>query len=167
MKTAVSLARLSTHRARQSGFYAQAHARLCRENPAVVIEDLNVKGMPANERLARSILDVGGIFRPLMRRYVAQRYISTSEPHRYTSSSSWPSRCREASPNERCASSRFLLPEGSRPLRDAGGCRRLRRGNPVANAAVRDTAGAGLRVAGRATCNGDPGRRGARYECVA
>jgi putative transposase len=29
--------------------------RLCRENQAVVIQDLNVKGTPANERLARSI----------------------------------------------------------------------------------------------------------------
>ncbi|MFM0125420.1 hypothetical protein P0D73_42320 [Paraburkholderia sp. RL18-101-BIB-B] len=51
--------------------------RLCRENQAVVIEDLNVKGMPANERLARSISDVGfGIFHPLMRRYVAPRYFN-------------------------------------------------------------------------------------------
>ena len=33
--------------------------RLCRENQAVVIEDLNVKGMPANERRARGISDVG------------------------------------------------------------------------------------------------------------
>jgi hypothetical protein len=33
--------------------------RLCRENQAVVIEDLNVKGMPANERRARAISDVG------------------------------------------------------------------------------------------------------------
>ena len=39
--------------------------RLCRENQAVFIEDLNVKGMPANERLARAISDVGfGSFRP-------------------------------------------------------------------------------------------------------
>jgi hypothetical protein len=51
--------------------------RLCRENQAVVIEDLNVKGMPANERLAGAISDVGfGIFRPLMRRYVALRYFN-------------------------------------------------------------------------------------------
>jgi len=32
--------------------------RLCRENQAVVIEDLNIKGMPANERLAPAISDV-------------------------------------------------------------------------------------------------------------
>jgi transposase len=51
--------------------------RLCRENQPVVIEDLNVKGMPANERLGGAISDVGfGIFRPLMRRYVALRYFN-------------------------------------------------------------------------------------------
>jgi hypothetical protein len=51
--------------------------RLCRENQAVVIEDLNVKGMTANERLARAISVVGfGISRPLMRRYVALRYFN-------------------------------------------------------------------------------------------
>jgi hypothetical protein len=51
--------------------------RLCRENQAVVIEDLNVTGMPANERLARASSDVGfGIFRPLMRRYVVLRYFN-------------------------------------------------------------------------------------------
>ena len=49
--------------------------RLCRENQAVVIEDLNVKGMPANERRARAISDVGfWDLSPLMRRYVALRY---------------------------------------------------------------------------------------------
>ena len=33
--------------------------RLCRENQAIVIENLNVKGMLANEKLARSVSDVG------------------------------------------------------------------------------------------------------------
>lgn len=33
--------------------------RLCRENQTVVIEDLNVKGMMANHKLARAISDVG------------------------------------------------------------------------------------------------------------
>jgi putative transposase len=38
--------------------------RLCRENQTIVIEDLNVKGMMANSRLARAISDVGfGEFR--------------------------------------------------------------------------------------------------------
>ena len=48
--------------------------QLCRENQAVVIEDLNVKGMLANEKLARAISDVGfGLFRVQMG-YKAQRY---------------------------------------------------------------------------------------------
>ncbi len=33
--------------------------RLCREHPAVAIEDLQVKGMLVNDRLARAIRDVG------------------------------------------------------------------------------------------------------------
>src|SRR5439155_16047690 len=33
--------------------------RLCRENQAIVIEDLHVAGMLKNEKLARSISDVG------------------------------------------------------------------------------------------------------------
>jgi len=47
--------------------------RLCREHQAVVIEDVNVNGMLANERLARAISDVGfGIFRSQME-YKAKR----------------------------------------------------------------------------------------------
>jgi putative transposase len=40
-------------------FTHQLTTRLCRENQTIVIEDLNVKGMLANEKLARSISDVG------------------------------------------------------------------------------------------------------------
>ena len=48
--------------------------RLCRENQAFVIEDVNVKGMLANERLARAISDVGfGVFRSQLE-YKAKRY---------------------------------------------------------------------------------------------
>jgi putative transposase len=48
--------------------------RLCRENQAVAIEDLHVKGMLANARLARSIADVG--FHEIRRQlqYKARRY---------------------------------------------------------------------------------------------
>ncbi|WP_408416368.1 transposase [Paraburkholderia sediminicola] len=61
----------------RADFMHKLTTRLCRENQAVVIEDLNVKGMPVNERLAPTISDVGfGIFRPLMRRYVALRYFN-------------------------------------------------------------------------------------------
>jgi hypothetical protein len=43
----------------RADFMHKLTTRLCRENQAVVIEDLNVKGMPANERRARAISDVG------------------------------------------------------------------------------------------------------------
>lgn len=47
---------------------------LCRENQTVVIEDLNVKGMLANDKLARAISDVGfGEFRRQLE-YKAKRY---------------------------------------------------------------------------------------------
>jgi len=48
--------------------------RLCRENQAVAIEDLNVRGMLANARLSRAIIDVG--FYELRRQlqYKAARY---------------------------------------------------------------------------------------------
>ena len=45
-------------------FMHKITTRLCRENQAVCIEDLNVKGMMANHCLARAISDVGfGMFR--------------------------------------------------------------------------------------------------------
>lgn len=55
-------------------FVHKLTTRLCRENQAVAIEDLNVKGMLANGRLARAISDVGfGMFRSQME-YKARRY---------------------------------------------------------------------------------------------
>jgi putative transposase len=50
--------------------------RLCRENQTIVIEDLNVKGMLANEKLARAVSDVG--FGEIRRQleYKAVRYKS-------------------------------------------------------------------------------------------
>lgn len=48
--------------------------RLCRDNQAVVIEDLNVKGMLRNEKLARALSDIGfGEFRRQME-YKAKLY---------------------------------------------------------------------------------------------
>ncbi|WP_379792946.1 RNA-guided endonuclease InsQ/TnpB family protein [Massilia norwichensis] len=59
-KGAKALARLHTRVARvRRDFTHKLTARLCRENQAVGIEDLNVKGMLANVRLARAIADVG------------------------------------------------------------------------------------------------------------
>lgn len=43
----------------RTDFCHKLTTRLCRENQTVVIEDLNVKGMMANEKLARAISDIG------------------------------------------------------------------------------------------------------------
>lgn len=74
-KSAQALARLHARIANiRADFTHKLTARLCRENQAVVIEDLNVRGMMANERLARAISDVGfGMFRSQME-YKSKRY---------------------------------------------------------------------------------------------
>ena len=80
---------VSNNRKKSSAILARQHARiadiradfthklttrLCRENQAVVIEDLHVQGMLANHKLARAISDVGfGLFRSQME-YKAKRY---------------------------------------------------------------------------------------------
>jgi len=74
-KGARSLARLHARIARvRADFIHKLTTRLCRENQAVAIEDLHVKGMLANARLARSIADVG--FHEIRRQlqYKALRY---------------------------------------------------------------------------------------------
>jgi putative transposase len=48
--------------------------RLCRENQTVAIEDLNVRGMLANQRLARAIADVGFYEIRRQLQYKAARY---------------------------------------------------------------------------------------------
>jgi putative transposase len=74
-KAAARLARLHARIANvRADFIHKLTTRLCRENQAVVIEDLHVKAMLANERLARAISDVGfGMFRSQMK-YKAERY---------------------------------------------------------------------------------------------
>jgi putative transposase len=74
-KSAATLARLYARLANlRADFTHKLTTRLCRENQAVVIEDGNVKGMLANERLARAISDVGfGVFRSQLE-YKAKRY---------------------------------------------------------------------------------------------
>jgi putative transposase len=74
-KSAATLARLHARVANvRADFTHKLTIRLCRKNQAVVIEDLNVKGMLANDKLARAISDVGfGMFR-LKLEYKAERY---------------------------------------------------------------------------------------------
>jgi len=74
-KSAATLARLHARIANiRADFTHKLTTRLCRENQALVIEDLNVKGMLENEKLARSISDVGfGTIRSQLE-YKAKRY---------------------------------------------------------------------------------------------
>ena len=59
-KGALSLACLHARIARvRDDFTHKLTTRLCRENQAVAIEDLNVSGMLANYKLARAIADIG------------------------------------------------------------------------------------------------------------
>jgi putative transposase len=70
-----ALARLHERIARvRADFMHKLTTRLCRENRAIAIEDLNVRGMLANARLARAISDVG--FHEFRRQlqYKAKRY---------------------------------------------------------------------------------------------
>jgi putative transposase len=74
-KSAATLARLHARIANiRVDFTHKLTTRLCRENQAVGIEDLHVKGMLANDKLARALSDVGfGRFRAQME-YKAKRY---------------------------------------------------------------------------------------------
>jgi putative transposase len=74
-KGSQALARLQARIARvRSDFTHKLTTRLCRENQAVVIEDLNVSGMLANARLARAIADVGFYEFRRQLQYKASRY---------------------------------------------------------------------------------------------
>jgi putative transposase len=75
IKGARRLARLHARIARvRADFTHKLTTRLCRENQAVAIEDLHVKGMLANARLARSIADVGFYEIRRQLQYKARRY---------------------------------------------------------------------------------------------
>jgi len=74
-KGAQALARLQARIARvRRDFTHKLTTRLCRESQAVVIEDLNVKGMLANSRLSRAIADVGFYEVRRQLQYKALRY---------------------------------------------------------------------------------------------
>lgn len=74
-KSSAALATLHARIANiRADFIHKLTTRLCRENQAVVIEGLHVKGMLANDKLARAISDVGfGMFRSQIE-YKAKRY---------------------------------------------------------------------------------------------
>jgi putative transposase len=75
IKGARRLARLHAGIARvRADFIHKLTTRLCRENQAVAIEDLHVKGMLANARLARCIADVGFYEIRRQLQYKAKRY---------------------------------------------------------------------------------------------
>jgi len=78
IKGARALARLHARIARlRADFLHKLTTRLCRENQALVIEDLNVSGMLANARLARAIADVGFYEFRRQLQYKAKRYGTT------------------------------------------------------------------------------------------
>ena len=75
VKGARRVARLHARIARvRADFTHKLTTRLCRENQAVAIEDLHVKAMLANARLARSIADLGFYEIRRQLRYKARRY---------------------------------------------------------------------------------------------
>jgi putative transposase len=74
-KGSLALARLHARIARvRKDFMHKLTTRLCRENQTVAIEDLNVRGMLANSRLARAIADVGFYEFRRQLQYKAARY---------------------------------------------------------------------------------------------
>ena len=74
-KDARALARLHAHITHvRNDFVHKLTTRLCRENQAIAIEDLNVSGMLANHRLAHAIADVGFYEIRRQLQYKAQRY---------------------------------------------------------------------------------------------
>jgi putative transposase len=71
----LALARLHARIARvRKDFIHKLTTRLCRENQTVAIEDLNVRGMLANARLARAIADIGFYEFRRQLQYKAARY---------------------------------------------------------------------------------------------
>ncbi len=67
-KTNAKLARIHARVANiRKDFWQKVTTRLCRENQAIAIEDLNVAGMKRNRKLARALTDVSiGMFRPMV-----------------------------------------------------------------------------------------------------
>lgn len=75
-------------------FWHKVSARLCRENQAVAVEDLNVAGMVQNRKLARALADVGfGCLRPMLTYKAALHGCTLTVAHRFYPSSRLCSAC--------------------------------------------------------------------------
>ena len=171
-KSTATLARLHRRIANiRVDFTHRLTTKLCRENQAVVIEDLNVKGMLANDRLSRAISDVGfGLFRQQMsykvlrygtRLVVADRWYPSS---RLCSTCGWKNEALTLKDREwTCADC------GTRHDRDFNAACNLKRlatetalpvARPTGNGGA--AAGRGLAVAGKVTPVSDEcGQQGA------
>ncbi len=74
-KSAVRLARTHLRVANlRADFWHKLTTRICRENQAVALEDLNVQGMMQNKRLSKALADVSLYAFRRMIEYKAQRY---------------------------------------------------------------------------------------------
>lgn len=158
-KASRALARLHARIARiRADFLHKLTTRLCRENQTVVIEDLNVKGMMANERLARAIADVGfGEFRRQVT-YKTVRYGGTLviAPRFYPSSKlcSTPG-CGWKKEDLALKDREWTCPScGRTHERDHNAARNLERLATVATSAVGTAAATALPVASLAATSG-------------
>ncbi len=68
-KTNNKMARLYAHMANiRKDFWHKQSTKLCRENQAIAIEDLNVQGMMTRRNVAKSFFDIGlGMFKSMLR----------------------------------------------------------------------------------------------------
>ena len=129
VKGARRLARLHARIARvRADFIHKLTTRFCRENQAVAIEDLHVKGMLTNARLARSIADVGfyEIRRQLL--YKARRYGTVIVlAGRWFPSSKLCSTCGQKNGTLGLAERAWTCPCGSKHDRDVNAAINLQR----------------------------------------
>ena len=125
----------------RTDFIHKLTTRLCRENQAMVIEDLNVKGMLANQRLARAIADVGFYEFRRQVQYKAVRYgTRTVLADRWYPSSKMCSNCgarkRKLPLGQRIFSCDVCGIHRDRDLNAAINLERLATGAPVAQMAL-------------------------------
>jgi putative transposase len=156
-----ALARLHVRIARvRADFLHKLTTRLCRESQALAIEDLNVRGMLASERLARAVADVGFYEFRRQLQYKAARYGTTIVlADRWYPSSKLCSACGERNGaltlRERAWTCGGCGAQHDRDVNAAINLQRLATGAPVARMALPEASqaatpgtAAGLRPAG-------------------